>query len=59
VPAGLRAPFCLGIILSAMAGCVVIAGLLRYLRGHTLDFFVYYRVVFGIIVIALATIFRR
>jgi len=59
VPAGLRVPFCLGIVLSAMTGCVVIAGLLRYLRDHTLDFFVYYRVVFGIMVIALATIFRR
>jgi len=59
VPAGLRVPFCLGIVLSAMTGCAVIAGLLRYLRDHTLDFFVYYRVVFGIMVIALATIFRR
>lgn len=59
VPAGMRVPFGLGIILSAAAGCVVIAGLLRYLRTHNLNFFVYYRVVFGIIVIALATIFRR
>ncbi|MFH1574804.1 MAG: undecaprenyl-diphosphate phosphatase [Acidobacteriota bacterium] len=59
VPAGMRVPFCLGIVLSAIAGCAVIAWLLRYLHRHSLDFFVYYRVVFGIIVIALATFFRR
>jgi undecaprenyl-diphosphatase len=59
VPVGMRLPFALGIALSALAGCAVIAGLLRYLRSHTLKFFVYYRVIFGIIVIALATILRR
>jgi undecaprenyl-diphosphatase len=59
VPDGMRLPFVLGIALSAAAGCAVIAALLRFLRTHTLKFFVYYRVVFGIIVIALATIFRR
>ena len=59
VPAGMRLPFALGIVLSALAGCAVIGGLLRYLRTHSLNFFVAYRIVFGIIVIALATIFRR
>ncbi len=59
VPPDMRAPFVLGIVLSALAGCAVIAGLLRFLRSHNLDFFVYYRIVFGIMVIALATIFRR
>ena len=59
VPADMRLPFALGIVLSGITGCAVIAGLLRYLRSHTLKFFVYYRVIFGIIVIALATIFRH
>jgi len=59
LPADMRLPFALGIVLSGVVGCAVIAGLLRYLRAHTLNFFVYYRVIFGIIVIALATIFRR
>lgn len=58
VPAGMGLPFGLGILLSALTGVAVIGGLLRYLRTHNLNFFVYYRVVFGIIVIALATIFR-
>jgi undecaprenyl-diphosphatase len=58
IPAGMRTPFALGILLSGLAGCAVIAGLLRYLRSHTLKFFVYYRIVFGIIVIALATVLR-
>ncbi len=58
VPPEMRLSFILGILLSALAGCGVIAGLLRYLRSHTLKFFVYYRIIFGIIVIALATIFR-
>ena len=59
VPADMRLPFALGIVLSGLAGCAVIAGLLRYLRSHTLKFFVYYRIIFGIMVIALATIFRH
>jgi undecaprenyl-diphosphatase len=59
VPADMRLPFALGIALSGLAGCAVIAGLLRYLRSHTLKFFVYYRIIFGIMVIALATIFRH
>jgi undecaprenyl-diphosphatase len=58
IPAGMKTPFALGIVLSGAAGCAVIAALLRFLRSHTLKFFVYYRIVFGIIVIALATILR-
>ena len=58
VPEGMQVPFALGIVLSGLAGCAVIAGLLRFLRSHTLKFFIYYRIVFGIIVIALATILR-
>jgi undecaprenyl-diphosphatase len=37
---------------------IVIAFFLRFLRSNTLRFFVYYRVLFGIIVIALAVLAR-
>ena len=58
IPADMRIAFVLGVLVSALTGCVVIAFFLRYLRSHSLKFFVYYRVIFGIIVIALA-IFRH
>jgi len=51
---GMHLPFFVGILGSAVTGCLVIAYLLRFLRRHSLTFFVYYRIVFGIIVIALA-----
>ena len=54
VPAGMGAPFAAGIAASALTGCLVIAVFLRFLRRHSLKFFVYYRVIFGIIIIALA-----
>jgi len=52
------APFLVGMALSATTGWLVIAGFLRFLRQHSLTFFVTYRVIFGIIVIALAVFFR-
>jgi undecaprenyl-diphosphatase len=55
----MRMDFLLGILVSAITGSAVIALLLRYLRSHTLKFFVYYRVIFGIMVISLATILRH
>jgi undecaprenyl-diphosphatase len=58
VPADLRVPFALGILLSAVTGWLVIGFLLQFLQDHTLKFFVYYRIIFGIIVIALAIFFR-
>lgn len=54
----LTAPFVLGVAVSALTGCVVIAWFLQYLRHGSLRAFVYYRVVFGIIVLALAFIRR-
>ena len=54
----MRVPFLLGTAVSAVLGAVVIAFFLRYLRRHSLMPFVYYRIVFGIIVIALAAFFR-
>ncbi|HOL71878.1 MAG TPA: undecaprenyl-diphosphate phosphatase [Bryobacteraceae bacterium] len=56
---GMQVPFLVGVVVSAVTGWVVIAVFLRFLRTHTLRFFVYYRIIFGIIVIALAIFVRR
>ena len=58
VPPDMRMPFALGILVSAVTGCVVIAFFLKYLQRHTLRFFIFYRLIFGIIVIALAFLRR-
>jgi undecaprenyl-diphosphatase len=50
--------FLIGVAVSALAGCAVIAWFLHYLRRSGLMPFVYYRIVFGIIVLALAFIRR-
>jgi undecaprenyl-diphosphatase len=54
----LNAPFMVGVAVSAITGCAVIAWFLHYLRRSSLGLFVYYRIIFGIIVIALAFIRR-
>jgi undecaprenyl-diphosphatase len=54
----LNTPFVVGVAVSALTGCAVIAWFLRYLRRSSLLPFVYYRIIFGIIVIALAFIRR-
>jgi undecaprenyl pyrophosphate phosphatase UppP len=51
-------PLVVGVAVSAVTGCVVIAWFLHYLRRSGLHPFVYYRIVFGIIVLALAFIRR-
>ena len=53
----LQMPFFLGALISAIAGYLVIAFFLRYLQTATMKIFVYYRVIFGIIVLALASFF--
>ncbi len=58
LPADMRTAFVLGIVLSGITGLAVIALFLRFLQRHTLYFFIYYRIVFGIIVIALAASVR-
>jgi undecaprenyl-diphosphatase len=50
--------FVVGVSVSAITGCIVIAWFLQYLRHSSLRPFVYYRVIFGIIVLALALIRR-
>jgi len=54
----LNAPFFVGVAVSALTGCTVIGWFLHYLRRSSLRPFVYYRIIFGIIVIALAFIRR-
>ena len=54
----MRMAFIVGMIVSAVTGWLVIALFLRFLRSHTLRFFVYYRIIFGIIVLALASLGR-
>jgi len=56
---GILSPaFALGVVVSAITGCAVIAWFLHYLRRSSLRLFVYYRIIFGIIVLALAFIRR-
>jgi len=55
---GMGTAFAVGIAISAVTGFAVIAWFLRFLRHRSLWFFVYYRIIFGIIVLALA-FFRR
>jgi undecaprenyl-diphosphatase len=54
----LETPFLVGVAVSAVTGCLVIGWFLQYLRRGSLRPFVYYRVIFGIIVLALAFIRR-
>src|SRR5262249_16773073 len=58
VSADMRTAFLVGILVSAISGCAVIAFFLKYLQRHTLRAFIYYRLIFGIIVVALG-FFRR
>lgn len=54
LPAGMHAPFIVGVLVSAVVGYVTIAWLIRYLQTNTLKVFIIYRIVFGIVVIGLA-----
>ncbi|MGH9559382.1 MAG: undecaprenyl-diphosphatase UppP [Bryobacteraceae bacterium] len=57
MPPDMHTAFLVGILVSAVVGCVTIAFFMNYLRRRSLAVFVWYRIFFGIIVIALA-IFR-
>lgn len=58
VPAEMQMPFIIGILVSAIVGIVVIKVFLQFLRSNSLKFFVYYRIVFGLIVLTLALFIR-
>ncbi|MBV8820919.1 MAG: hypothetical protein JO022_21340 [Acidobacteriaceae bacterium] len=53
IPPGMGAPFLIGILISGIGGAIVIGFFLKYLRRNSLMPFIYYRIIFGIIVIAL------
>jgi undecaprenyl-diphosphatase len=58
VPPDMRLPYLVGMLVSGVVGIIVIAFFLKYVRRNSLSVFVWYRVFFGIIVIALAVLFR-
>jgi undecaprenyl-diphosphatase len=54
LPPGMHMPVLVGIIVSALVGYAAIAWLIRYLQSNSLRLFIIYRIVAGIVVIALA-----
>lgn len=54
IPPEMRTPFIVGILVSAITGMIVIRFFLEYMRRSSYTVFVAYRIIFGIIVIALA-----
>jgi undecaprenyl-diphosphatase len=50
----MQMPFIVGIIVSALVGYAAIAWLIRYLQSNSLKIFIFYRIIAGIVVIALA-----
>ena len=58
IPHNMQVPMALGVIISGLVGAVVIAFFMQYLRRHSLAVFVWYRIIFGIIIVALAAFFR-
>jgi undecaprenyl-diphosphatase len=53
LPADMRMPFLIGIIVSAVVGYAVIAVLIRYLERRTFTIFVVYRVILGVILLTI------
>ncbi|HYM13765.1 MAG TPA: undecaprenyl-diphosphate phosphatase [Bryobacterales bacterium] len=54
----MRAAFGVGALVSAITGYAAIAFFIRYLQTRTLKFFVWYRIICGIIIVALALFLR-
>lgn len=54
IPADMRLPFLVGVLVAAVAGYGVIEFLIRYLQTRTLKIFIYYRLAFGLIILTLA-----
>ncbi|OAT81656.1 undecaprenyl-diphosphatase UppP [Desulfotomaculum copahuensis] len=57
-PADLNAPFYTGVAVSAVVGFISIKFLLQYLNRHSFGLFVWYRLILGAVVIALALLGR-
>ncbi len=58
LPAGMQAPFLVGVVVSAVIGYGTIRWLLRYLQSNSLKVFIVYRIVLGIVVIGLAVMWH-
>lgn len=58
LPPSAQLPLLVGVVVSAVVGYASISLFLRFLQFGTFKIFIYYRVVFGIIVLALAFFFR-
>ena len=54
LPAGMHTAFLVGILVSAVVGYAAISWLIRYLKTNSLKIFIAYRIVVGLVVIALA-----
>ena len=54
LPAGMHTPFLVGILVSAIVGYAAIAWLVRYLQSNSLRIFIVYRILLGVVVIAMA-----
>jgi undecaprenyl-diphosphatase len=54
IPHEMQTPMLVGMLVSAVTGCIVIRFFLEFLRRRTFAVFIAYRIIFGIIVIALA-----
>ena len=54
LPAGMHAPFLVGVLVSAIVGYGAIAWLIRYLQTNSLKLFIIYRIAAGLLVIVLA-----
>ena len=54
LPASMHLPVLVGIIVSALVGYAAITWLIRYLQSNSLRLFIIYRIVAGVVVIALA-----
>ena len=56
IPVDERAAFALGVFCSLVVGLLAIRFLLRYVRQHSLNLFVYYRIALGLIVLLVAAL---
>ena len=52
LPAGVAGPMIVGMIASAISGYLAIAGLLSFVRSHSYDIFVVYRLIVGVLILA-------
>jgi len=54
IPHEMQMPMAIGVLVSAITGCIVIGFFIRYLRGNSLKFFIYYRILFGLFILTMA-----